>query len=95
MPDSITMNILHETFPEREICVSPEDSPWFNEGLRLLKRQRQRWYNRHGKDEKSIQLKNNFEDKLKIEMLKYRDKMNTESRKVNAVAITLLLKGCA
>ena len=75
---SITLNILHETFPERDICVSPEDSPWFNEHLRHLKRKRQRWYQRHGKDERYEQLQNHFDEKLKVEMIKYREKINIE-----------------
>ena len=75
---SITMNLLHNTFPEREIHVSREDSPWFNEILRQMKRKRQRWYNRHGKDEKYNSLKTQFEEKLKVEMLKNINKIICE-----------------
>ena len=74
-----TLNIfLCETFPEKRIILSPDDKPWFNEQLRQLKRQRMRQYERFGKSEKYIELKLRFEEKLKVEMLKYMEKVMTE-----------------
>ena len=77
---SVTTSILHDTFPEKQIIVSPEDVPWFNEQLRHLKRQRQRRYARHGKDDKYMQISNKFDEKLVNEMQKYREKIKAEVR---------------
>ena len=44
--------ILCQTFPEKQIVISPYDDPWFNEELRKLKRQKQRQYECHGKNAK-------------------------------------------
>ena len=71
-------SLLHETFPEKEITVSPEDVPWFNEQLRNLKRQRQRRYTRHGKDKKYDEISQKFDEKLKTEMQKYIYKIKME-----------------
>ena len=76
----ILNTILTETFPEKQIIISPYDDPWFNEQLRNLKRQRQRRYERHGKDERYQQLQSEFDEKLKIEKLKYREKVENEVR---------------
>ena len=76
----ILNTILTDTFPEKQIIISPYDDPWFNEQLRNLKRQRQRRYERHGKDERYQQLQSEFDEKLKIEKLKYREKVENEVR---------------
>ena len=74
-----TLNdLLTSTFPEKKIIVSPQDQPWFNEQLRILKRQRMREYERHGKSDKYLQMRSKYEEKLKIEMYKYLDKIATE-----------------
>ena len=70
----IVNSLLCEVFPEKVIIISPEDRPWFNEQLRLLKRQRMRQYQRHGKNDKYDELKTRFDEKLKHEMLKYLEK---------------------
>ena len=71
----IVNSLLCEVFPEKMIIISPEDRPWFNEQLRLLKRQRMRQYQRHGKNDKYNELKTRFDEKLKHEMLKYLEKI--------------------
>ena len=71
-------SLLCEVFPEKLIIISPEDRPWFNEQLRLLKRQRMRQYQRHGKNDKYDELKTRFDEKLKHEMLKYLEKIAIE-----------------
>ena len=80
MFQTIVDRFVCETFPEKQISISPYDDPWFNEDLRHLKRQRQRRYERHGKDEKYEVLKAKFEERLKNEMLKYIDKIEEEVR---------------
>ena len=67
-----TLNVvLCETFPEKTIIISSEDKPWYNEQLRILKRQRMREYERHGKTDKYQQIRLKYDEKLKTEMLKY------------------------
>jgi hypothetical protein len=66
------------TFPEKDIIVSPEDRPWFNEKLRNIKRQRLREYNCHGRSEKYLRLAATFDDIFKSEMSKYLEKIQME-----------------
>ena len=71
-------DVLTSIFPQKKIIISPQDQPWFNEQLRILKRQRMREYERHGKSDKYIQMRSKYEEKQKIEMLKYLEKIATE-----------------
>ena len=74
-----TLNkLLTETFPEKDIFISPDDQPHFNEQLRKLKRKRLREYSRHGKTEKYFRLLNMFEEKMEIELSKYLAKIELE-----------------
>ena len=75
---NVVNSLLCEIFPEKAIIISPEDRPWFNEQLRLLKRQRMRQYQRHGKNDKYVELKTKYDEKLKHEMLKYLEKIAKE-----------------
>ena len=72
---NVTNSLLVETFPEKEIVISPEDKPWFNEELRKLKRRRQREYNLRGRSEKYLELVSIFDEKSKNEISKYKDKV--------------------
>ena len=72
--------ILCQTFPEKQIVISPYDDPWFNEELRKLKRQKQRQYECHGKNAKYDKLQAKFDEKLKNEKLKYIQKIENEVR---------------
>ena len=67
--------LVSETFPERKIIVKSDDRPYFTENLRKLKRMRQRHYYKHGRSEKYLELKANFEEKLNTEKLKYIEKI--------------------
>ena len=75
---TITNQLYCETFPEKEIIISPNDSPWFTEELRKLKRQRQREYCKHGKSLKYLQLVKSFEEKCKAQVIKYKEKVKNE-----------------
>ena len=75
---NVTDSLLFETFPEKEIVISPEDKPWFNEELRKLKRRRQREYNSRGRSEKYLELVAIFDEKSKNEISKYKDKVMLE-----------------
>ena len=75
---NISNSLLSETFPEKEIIVTPEDKPWFNERLRKTKRQRQREYNRHGRSSKYLDLVSKFDEMFKSELSKYLEKIKME-----------------
>ena len=75
--DTLT-TMVSETFPEKEIIVKSDDKPYFTENLRHLKRRRQREYTKHGRTEKYLLLKDEFEEKLKNEELKYLEKISIE-----------------
>ena len=69
---------VESTFPQKEIRVSPEDKPCFNEKLRLLKRQRQIIYLKEGKSQAYWKVMEKFEYKSISEKHKYKDKVLKE-----------------
>ena len=89
---SIIDPILSDTFPEKQIIISPFDDPWFTEQLRKLKRQRQRHYERHGKDDKYIELKTIFDEKFKNERAKYKQKIEKQVQEGSRGSIYPILK---
>ena len=70
--------LVTSIFPEKLITVSDHDKPYFTEQLRLLRRQRQRAYRVGGRNEKYLNLKAKFEQKLKVEASKYTQKILAE-----------------
>ena len=91
--EKITTTLFCETFPERTITISPDDQPFFNEQLRKLKRLRMREYNRHGRSEKYLKLRSNFDEKFKLELAKYKNKIQLEVTEGSEVAAIRPLKG--
>ena len=75
---SVVNSHFCSTFPENQIIVSPEDKPCFTEELRNLKRCRLREYNRRGRSQKYLNLVSKFDEKSKIEMAKYFEKVMQE-----------------
>ena len=75
---SVTNNLFCQTFPQKEITVSPEDQPWFNEQLRKLKRLRLKEYSRHGHSEKYNEIRIKFEVMSKAAIKKYKNKIDIE-----------------
>ena len=72
--------ITSETFPQKRITISFYDQPWFTEELRKLRRTRQHRYERYGKDDTYYELKRRFEQKLKLEIIKYKEKIENQVR---------------
>ena len=60
-------DVVRSTFPEKRILIDSDDKPYFSEKLRHLKRIRQREYHKHGRSQKYLKLKENFEEKLSQE----------------------------
>ena len=76
---SVHCVMVDKSFPTKEIQVGPSDLPYFTEELRKLKRQRLRAYTLHGgKSVQYQQLKIQFDEQLKKEAIKYRQKIETE-----------------
>ena len=70
--------MIKEHFPEKTIKITNHDKPYITENLKRLRRRRQRVYQKEGKSEKYIELKNEFDYKLKLEAEKYQDKIQNE-----------------
>ena len=60
------------------ITISDRDQPWFNEDLRLLRRQKQREYTKNGKSEKYLKLVDSFKEKASSAIKKYKEKLTLE-----------------
>ena len=85
-----TLNkLLTETFPEKDIFISPDDQPHFNEQLRKLKRKRLREYSRHGKTEKYFRLLICLKRKWELNCQNTWRKLNWKSQKEGEEAPTL------
>jgi len=67
-----------EHFETKQIIIKANDLPYFTEELRKLKRQRLRVYNKEGKSAKYVELQNIFQQKLKVQLNKYKEKLLTE-----------------
>ena len=68
-------NLVNVHFPLKKITISDFDRPFFTEELRLLRRKRQRRYQKFGKDQNYKQINIEFQAKLKLAKSKYRDKI--------------------
>ena len=75
---SITTELLEDTFPEKIVKFSSKDKPWFTTKLRQLKRQRLREYTKHGKSEKYRKLVETFNIQVKEAATKYKEKMKIQ-----------------
>ena len=73
-----TSKLINQHFPEKEVTISSQDKPYMTEELRQLRRQRQRAYTSGGRSDKYLQLKHLFDEKLKLEAEKFRQKIVAE-----------------
>ena len=74
----ISKELMDDTFPTKKVCVYASDQPWFNEELRLLKRQRSREYVKHGKSSKYHSLLETFNLKAREAIEKYKQKVRDD-----------------
>ena len=72
--------MVSTTFPEKKITIYPDDKPWFTEKLRKLKRERQRLFSKGRMNPKYLECKSKFDELVKIEIPKYKDKLISEVR---------------
>jgi hypothetical protein len=72
--------MVDEMFPKKKVTIIEGDLPFFTEELRQLRRQRNRAYQRDGRSANYLTLQRKFQDKLKCEALKYKEKILQEVR---------------
>ena len=70
--------MVDETFPLKKVRIIEGDQTFFTEELRQLRRQRNRAYQRAGKSRTYFLLQNKFNEKLKCEANKYKQKILKE-----------------
>ena len=71
-------SLVEQYFPLKTVKLSSYDSPFFNERLRLLRRQRQREYRRAGRSEKYCEIKKSFDEAYQRAAHEYKDKIIDE-----------------
>ena len=73
-------SIVNAQFPTKTVFVGIQDLPYFTEELRKLKRKKQRAYRKGKRSQPYIQAKALFDEKMKREVIKYREKILKEVR---------------
>ena len=73
-----TQNMVETSFPEKIVKISNWDKPYMTQELKQLRRKRQRIYRLKGKCQKYVQLKAEFDQKIKKEAEKFRQKILAE-----------------
>ena len=66
-----TSSLVDTIFPEKNVTISNFDQPFITEELKMLRRQRIRIYNKQGRSQKYLEVRNHFETKLKLAAKKY------------------------
>ena len=74
----MTIDLKDIHFPKKTISITPYDKPWITEELKVIRRRRQRIYRKEGRSMAYLNLKDEFDKKLKLEAAKYVKKLNEE-----------------
>ena len=74
----MTTNLVDIHFPLKRVTISSYDKPWITEELKSIRRRRQRIYRREGRSENYLLVKQDFDDKLKVEAAKNVEKIRKE-----------------
>ena len=67
-------NMLDRYFPMKTITITQRDKPWMKEHLKVLRRQKQRVYEKEGKSQRYMNLQKEFKMKKNKEIKKEREK---------------------
>ena len=59
--ETYSTQLIKINFPEKAVTILDFDKPYITEELKLIRRQRQRTYQKHGKSAKYIELKDLFD----------------------------------
>ena len=73
-----TGEILNTFCPSKVVFSRPNERPWINEDIKILKRRIQRQYERKGKTKMYLDLQQSYELKIENEMQKYTLKIQDE-----------------
>ena len=76
--EQYTYQLVDSVFPLKTVTVSDRDKPYMTEELKKLRRQRQRIYSKSGRSPKYLEIKAQFELKLRTEAKKYHEKVEAE-----------------
>ena len=74
----MTTDLVKIHFPLKRITVSPYDKPWITEELKAIRRRRQRVYRKQGRSPEYLLIKADFDNRLKVEASKFKDKIIEE-----------------
>ena len=69
--ENYTSSLVDTIFPEKNVTISNLDQPFITEELNMLRRHRIRIYNKQGRSQKYLEVRNHFETKLKLAAKKY------------------------
>ena len=78
--EKATSRLVEKVFPTKQVTIIEGDQPFFTEELRILRRQRDRAYQRDGKSLAYHAKQKKFQDMLRSEALKYKHKIMEEVR---------------
>ena len=73
-------DMVNANFPLKTVKISDWDKPYMTQELKYLRRKRQRIYRKWGKSQKYLKIKCEFDQKLKSEAEKFRQKILSEVR---------------
>ena len=76
--ENYTSHLVNTVFPLKTVTVSDKDKPYMTQELKELRRQRQRAYTKTGRSSKYVDIKAQFDLKLKAEAQKYHEKVKAE-----------------
>ena len=74
--EEFNSRVFSEILPTKELKVSVYDKPWMTHQLKILKRKRQRTYQKEGKTEKFQEISKLFQEKKKKGIETYKEKLN-------------------
>ena len=76
--EAAAKELVDKNFPKKNVTVTEGELPYFTEELKILRRRRNRVYQRTGKSKQYQKIKQEFEQKLVNEATKYKNKILEE-----------------
>ena len=76
--EKYTSQLISQVFPTKTVTISDKDKPYMTEELKKLRRQRQRVYCKTGRSPKYLNIKSQFDLKLRVEAKKYQERIVAE-----------------
>ena len=76
--ESAAMKMVDQNFPKKVVSVRQGELPYFTEELKILRRKRNRIYQKYGRSQKYLEAQQVFETRLKSEAIKYKQRIINE-----------------